>query len=76
MSDRFEDIQSRRQFFVSILRYASLGLLSAAAASVFAKRCRLMRDGRCINNGLCTGCEIFDECDLPRVLSQKQDLRE
>jgi len=76
MSDRFKGVQNRRQLFVGILRYASLGLLSAAAASVFAKRCRLMRDGKCINNGLCNGCEIFDKCRLPRAWSQKQDLRE
>jgi len=66
MNKRFEEyVQSRRQFFVGAARCASLGLLCAAAGLLLAKRRRLMREGVCINAGLCEGCEILEKCRLP-----------
>jgi len=84
MGSRFEDVQtsansvesSRRQLFIGALRYASLALLCAGAGSLLAKRYRLMREGICINEGLCKGCEVFETCRLPRASSAKQALRE
>ena len=65
MNKRFEDyVQSRRQFFIGAARCASLGLLCAGGALLLAKRRRLMREGVCINDGLCEGCEIFEKCRL------------
>jgi len=81
MNKRFEDyVQSRRQFFIGAARCASLGLLCAGGALLLAKRRRLMREGVCINDGLCEGCEIFEKCRLPQrgpappsALPAKQD---
>jgi hypothetical protein len=66
--------QSRRQLLAGALRYATLGLLTAAAATAFAKRRRLVREGKCINNGICRGCKVFDNCGLPQALSAKDVL--
>ena len=81
MNKRFgEYVQSRRQFFVGAARCASLGLLCAAGSLLLAKRRRLMREGVCMNDGLCDGCEIFEKCRLPQrgpappsALPAKQD---
>jgi hypothetical protein len=80
MNKRFEeDVQSRRQFFVGAARCASLGLLCAGGALLLAKRYSLTRQGVCVNDGLCAGCEIFEKCRLslrrpvpPSVLPAKQ----
>jgi hypothetical protein len=66
MNKRFEEyVQSRRQFFIGAARCASLGLLCAGGALLLAKRYSLTRQGVCINDGLCEGCEIFEKCRLP-----------
>lgn len=69
---RFKYILSRRRFFTGALRYTSLGLLCAAAGLLIAKRYRLMRQGICINEGLCKGCGVLDSCRLPLALSAKR----
>jgi hypothetical protein len=67
MNKRFEEyVQSRRQFFIGAARCASLGLLCAGGGLLLAKRRRLMREGVCISDGLCEGCEIFGKCRLPQ----------
>jgi len=66
MNKRFEEyVQSRRQFFVGAARCASLGLLCAGGGLLLAKKRRLIREGVCISDGLCEGCEIFKKCRLP-----------
>jgi len=72
MDKLLKNVLSRRRFFVGLAQYASLGLLLAAAGWLVAKRYRLMREGACINGGLCNGCEIFDNCRLPLALSAKK----
>ncbi|MBL7186654.1 MAG: hypothetical protein ISS70_10050 [Phycisphaerae bacterium] len=72
MRERFEHARSRRELFAAACRYAALGLLTAGAAGIFAKRRRLLRQGKCINSGICTGCDILVRCDLPRALSAKE----
>jgi hypothetical protein len=67
-------VQNRRQLFAGALRYATLGLLGAGAWSVAAKRRRLLREGKCVNGGICSGCEVFEECGLPQALSAKEIL--
>ncbi len=69
---RDEKVQSRRELFAAVLRYATLGALGAISAAVFAKRRRLVQDGICINSGTCKGCGIFEQCGLPQALSAKQ----
>ena len=75
-SERFltGQAQSRRQLLAGVLRYATLGLLGVAGGFVVAKRRRLVREGKCINSGICRGCEIFEKCGLPQALSAKEVL--
>ncbi len=67
-------MQSRRQLLAAALRYGTLGLLGAAGGAAFARRRRLLREGKCINHGVCRGCEVFEACGLPQALSAKQVL--
>ena len=60
--------------FVATLRYATLGLFAAGTGSVAAKRRRLLREGKCINGGICSGCQVFEKCGLPQALSAKEIL--
>ncbi len=74
MSERFEQGKTRRQLLAGILRTGSLGLLGAAGGSIFVKRRRLVREGKCIARGICRGCEAFEGCGLPPALSAKRVL--
>ena len=76
MSRRLVQEQSRRKLLEAALRYGTLGLLGAAGGTFFAKRRRLMREGKCINNGVCRGCKAFERCNLPPALSAKEVLTE
>jgi len=58
-------VQSRRALFVGVFRYATLGLLGAAGGWGFAKRRKLVAEGKCVSRGICRGCEVFEECGLP-----------
>lgn len=72
MKERFGHFHSRRELFAAACRYGVLGLLTAGAAGIFAKRRRLVRQGKCIGSGTCAGCEILARCDLPRALSARE----
>lgn len=74
MSQRPRQNHSRRELFAAALRYAALGLLTAGGAALFAKRRRLLREGICVNDQFCAGCEILERCALPRALSAKKVL--
>jgi hypothetical protein len=74
MSTHSGQAQNRRQLFAGALRYISLGLVAAGAGALFAKRRRLVREGKCINKGICRGCEVFEKCGLPQALSAKEVL--
>ena len=76
MSRRLVKVQSRRKLLEAALRYGTLGLLGAAGGTFFAKRRRLTREGKCINDGVCRGCEVFQKCGLPPALSAKEVLTE
>jgi len=67
-----ESIHARRQFFRSMLRNVSLALLGTAGGVAAIKRGRLMREGKCVNRGICSGCEVFEDCGLPRALSVRR----
>jgi hypothetical protein len=73
MNEHPGQTQGRRQLLATALRYATLGLLGAAGASVVAKRRRLVREGKCINEGICRGCEVLETCGLPAALSAKEN---
>jgi hypothetical protein len=74
MNRRLGKVKSRRQLLAAALRYATLGLFGAAGASVISKRRRLAREGKCINDGVCRGCEVLKTCGLPQALSAKEFL--
>ncbi|MBA7612845.1 hypothetical protein ES703_20086 [subsurface metagenome] len=74
MNEHPSQVQSRRALFVGVFRYATLGLLGVAGGWGFAKRRRLVREGKCVNHGICRGCEVFEKCGLPQALSAKQVL--
>jgi len=64
--------RSRREFVVGALRKGALGILAASGAFAVAKRRRLVREGVCINDGLCLGCAAYRGCDLPAALYARQ----
>jgi len=68
--------QNRRKLLEAALRYGTLGLLGTAGGTFFAKRRKLVREGKCINDGVCRGCEVFQKCSLPQALSAKEVLTE
>jgi hypothetical protein len=74
MNRRLEKLKIRRQMLTATLRYATLGLLGAFGASVISRRRRLVREGKCINDKVCRGCEILQTCSLPQALSEKEAL--
>jgi hypothetical protein len=74
MNKRLAKIQNRRQLMAAALRYGTLGLLGTTGVSIFTKRRKLLREGICINDGVCRGCEVFRRCGLPQALSAKQVL--
>ncbi len=76
MSRQFGKVQSRRQLFTSVLRYATLGVLGAIGCYVFAKKRRLAQNGICINREICRSCGVFQECSLPPALSAKTNVKE
>lgn len=67
-------VQNRRELLVGALRYVTLGLLTAGGAATFTKRQRLVREGKCINNGICTDCKVLERCGLPQALSARKTL--
>ncbi len=71
---RRASVPARRQFIRRVLRNVSLAVLSLAGGAVVVKRRRLLREGKCLNQGMCRDCEVFDECGLPRALSTRSVL--
>jgi hypothetical protein len=71
---RSEKFQSRRKMLAGALRYAALGLMASVSAALFVKRQRLVKQGLCINSGICDGCEILENCGLPLAVSARQIL--
>jgi hypothetical protein len=74
MKELLHKVHTRRRLAVRLLRNATLALLGAAGAAAVAKRRKLLREGKCLNRGLCRACGVFEECGLPRALSTKSVL--
>ena len=74
MKKYFGQVQNRRKVLADAVRYSTLGLLSAVGGWAFAKRRRLVREGKCVNTGICRGCRVYEKCGLPAALSAKQVL--
>ncbi len=71
---RRASVPARRLFITRILRNASLAVLGLAGGAAVMKRRRLLREGKCLNQGICRACEVFDDCGLPRALSTRSVL--
>ena len=76
MAERYLKKQSRRNFLRNAVRYAVLALVCFVAGSAFTKRRKLLQEGNCINQGICGGCGVYENCRLPQALSRKQVLAE
>jgi hypothetical protein len=68
--------QSRRYIIQDALRYAALTVLGVATGSSIVKKRRLLKEGKCVNRGICAGCDVYKNCRLPQALSRKQTLAE
>ena len=75
MSESVKELRTRRQVFLGALRNAGLAVLGLGGGAAVMKRRRLLRDGACLNRGICAGCDVFDQCGLPRALSVKRATR-
>ena len=62
---------TRRSLITRLLRRASLVVLGLGGGAAALKRRRLLREGQCLNLGICRGCDVFDDCGLPRALSTR-----
>ena len=71
---RRASVPARRLFITRALRNASLAVLGLAGGAVVMKRRRLLREGKCLNQGICRACEVFADCGLPRALSTRSVL--
>ena len=75
MTEPSAQLQDRRGLLRDIIRYAALiglGVIGGAAV----RRRRALRDGDCLNRGICRGCEALDDCGLPQAVSARQALKE
>ncbi len=64
-------VQNRREFFAAVLRYGVLAGFAAIGVIAGVKSRRLVKEGRCVRGGVCSGCDVFERCALPEALSAK-----
>lgn len=74
MKELLHKVHTRRRFITRALRNASLALLGIGGGGAIVKRRRLLREGKCLNEGICRDCTVFDDCGLPRALSTRSVL--
>lgn len=74
MSKDSKLVRNRRQLLAEVLRYTTLGVFVVAGGSFLVKRHRLVREGKCINDGICRGCAVLERCSLPRALPARENL--
>ena len=74
MKKKSGEFLSRKELFAEVLRYATLGLMAVGGIALFAKRQRLVRMGKCVNEGICAGCKALGHCSLPQAASARRTL--
>lgn len=67
MAEKSPNKPDRRKFLAETLRYAALGTLGVIGGAAFAKRYRLVQEGKCVDSGLCKECGFFENCYKPQV---------
>ena len=70
MNPLLQQIQDRREFLRSGVRYALLGALAAVAGALAARRAAPSQAG-CPQINLCRGCASLPACRLPQALEVK-----
>lgn len=68
--------ENRRDFFRSIGRYLTLGLIGVGGGAVAARKGTAREGQSCRNKSVCCNCGVFDSCRLPAALSAKQHARD
>ncbi|MFC1677156.1 hypothetical protein ACFL3G_08860 [Planctomycetota bacterium] len=66
----------RRNILADLLRYSALAVVGFVTGAALIKRRRLLREGKCVSKGICSGCDIYKDCSLPQALSRKDTLSE
>ncbi len=69
MKDGSKTEQTRREFLRVATRGGALGALALLAALLGRRGWPGRDDHKCINQGLCRGCQAFDDCILPQAVS-------
>jgi len=67
--------ENRREIFKSAGRMLAMGVFASASVCAGLKQRRLLRDGKCINQGLCNKCRGFETCGIPRARSVRSALK-
>ncbi len=76
MKDQGDAELTRRGLMRGAFRYAALSVLGAWGLTGAVKRRRLLREGACLNRGVCPACGVFADCGLPRARAIRAKRRE
>lgn len=74
MNRHAEGARCRRELVLGTFRYVALGLLTAGGAVLVTKRRQRVREGRCVDSGLCDRCKVLEQCGLPQAVSARKAL--
>lgn len=72
MNERSKNAANRREFLRGSIRYTLLACVGAVSAVLVKRRGELPENQTCVNQGICRGCGVFEDCGLPQALSAKQ----
>ena len=67
-------VGDRRQFFRTAARCGVAAFIGIGIAAIEFKRRRLIGEGKCVGRGICGGCEVFSDCELPAAVKMKDTI--